>query len=206
MELLILPGPRTDLFPVTNRKVSLLDKDILDRIQKWAMFSANGELEIEDYYGKKISYRGIKYKGTPERVFWHYFPPFFVHEIPRVLKEIYTECRNRNLEPKEYVEEAAKFLKVMVSRLWREIAETDQRLKGNGFSKENDLKDVSKAIEKSNQSIDKEVKAILLSGNKAEPETIQTVDDIIDLKPNFFGLGVNINALWRWLHRKFKNM
>ncbi len=94
----------------------------------------------------------------------------------------------------------------MVSRLWREIAETDQLLKGNGFPKEKDLKDVSKAVEKSIQNIDKEVKAILLTGSKAEPETIQPIDDIIDLKPNFFGLGVNINALWRRLYKKFKNM
>ena len=29
----------------------------------------------------------------------------------------------------------------------------------------------------------------------------QSTEDVIDLKPNFFGLGVNLNALWRKLRR-----
>jgi len=27
-------------------------------------------------------------------------------------------------------------------------------------------------------------------------------EDIVDLKPNFMGLGINLNALFRWFHRK----
>ncbi|MBH3409877.1 hypothetical protein [Pseudomonas putida] len=83
MEPLFLTGQRTPLYPQIARKIALLDKDIMERIQKWRMFSALWELEIEDFYGKKISYRGIKYAGSPERVFWGYFQPFFEHEIPR---------------------------------------------------------------------------------------------------------------------------
>ena len=41
----------------------------------------------------------------------------------------------------------------------------------------------------------------LSSKSVAENQT-RSEEDIIDLKPNFFGLGVNINALWRQLTNK----
>jgi hypothetical protein len=206
LDLLFLPGKRTDLYPATYRKVSLLDHDIFDRVQKWRMFSAKWELDIEDYFGKRILYAGIIYKGTPELVFWHYFPPFFQFEIPRLLNDVYSDCNNRKLEPDVYVKEAAELLKVMVRRLWKEIARTHQLLKGNGFPKEKDLTDVSGTIDSTNQNIDREVRAILLHGPSQETASKEVPEDIIDIKPNFMGLGINLNAAWRWIKAKFIKM
>lgn len=207
MELLYLTGKRTVLYPQTKRRIELLDKDIIDRIQKWRMFSAIWELEIHDYHGEKISYKGIKYAGSPEMVFWHYFQPFFTHEIPKVLSDIERICIDKNLPPKEYVEEAANLLKVMVSRLWKEIARAHQLLKGGGFPKSEDLRDMSGTIKASQASIDEELKAVLYREAPTINQNNEHVsEDIIDLKPNFMGLGVNINAAFRWVKRKCKNM
>tara|TARA_R110001599_G_scaffold351839_1_gene584874 strand:+ start:565 stop:1182 length:618 start_codon:yes stop_codon:yes gene_type:complete len=205
VELLFITGERTALYPQTKKRIELLDKDILDRIQKWRMFSAIWELEIDDYYSKKISYKGIKYGGSTEQVFWHYFPPFFKYEMPKVLSEVEAICIEKNLPPKEYVEEAADLLKVMVSRLWKEIAETHQKLKGEGFPKPEDLPDVSGTIASFKKAIDEEVKAVLLMEPKTAPE-VKSSEDIIDVKPNFMGLGVNLNAAFRWCKSKWKGM
>jgi hypothetical protein len=78
MELLFLTDNLTTLYPQTLRRVELLDKAIFDRIQKWIMFSAIWELDIEDFFGKKISYKGIKYEGSPESVYWYYFKLFLI--------------------------------------------------------------------------------------------------------------------------------
>lgn len=204
MELFIT-GQRTVLYPQTQRRIESLYSDIFDRIQKWRMFSAKWELEIEDYHFKKISYKGIKYHGSPEQVFWHYFPPFFKHEIPKVLSDVEAKCIEKNLPPQEYVEEAAELLKVMVSRLWKEIAITHQILKGEGFPKLEDLRDVSGTIAKYKKSINEEVKVVLLM----EPQKLiesKLAEDIIDIKPNFMGVGVNLNAIYRWIKNKSKNM
>jgi hypothetical protein len=32
--------------------------------------------------------------------------------------------------------------------------------------------------------------------------SLQIGDDIVDLKPNFMGIGLNLNALFRWFRRK----
>lgn len=206
VQLLFLNGELTTLYPQTKRKVELLDKDIFGRIQEWAMFSAMNELEIEDYFKKKISYKGIRYKGAPERAYWHYFQPFFEHEIPRVLSEVEDSCRNKGLNPEEYVNEAAKLLKIMVSRLWNEIAKTDQRLKGCGFPKSKDLKEVSGTIESYHKKIDAEVRAILHRGTTVVSDKVSPREDIIDVKPNFMGIGLNLNAAFRWIKNIRKNM
>lgn len=207
MELLILTGRKfTALYPQTQRKVEILDIYICDRIQKWAMFSAINELEIEDFFNKKIWYKGIKYKGSPEQVYWQYFQPFFDHEMPRVLSEVENDCLKKNLKPDEYVQEAAELLKVMVSRLWNEIAKTDQKLKGAGFPKKEDLKDVSGIIKFYRKKIDDELKAVLYRVDVLVEENEQNKEDIIEVKPNFMGIGLNLNAAFRWFKNLRKNM
>jgi hypothetical protein len=177
VELLILTGDKTDLYPQIKRIVESLDKDIFDRIQKWRMFSSNWELEIKDYHGKKISYKGIKFAGSSELVYWHYFQPFFNHEIPKVLSQISYICKEKHLEPKKYVEEGAELLKVMCSRLWKEIAKTHQLLKADGFPKPEDLKDMSNIISSCQQNINDEVKAVLLNGKSSSQTSLDISDE-----------------------------
>lgn len=200
MEPLFLTGIRTPLYPYTKRAIELLDNSIFERIQKWRMFSARWELEIEDFHGKKISYKGIKFIGAPERVFWYYFPPFFDHEIPKVLSDVERMCLSKNLDPTNYVTEAADLLKVMVSRLWKEIALTYQLLKGDGQPKIEDLPDLTETIRSFQAKIDDEIATVLHRGPPQTQESM--IDDMIEVKPNFMGIGVNFNAVARWIRSK----
>lgn len=206
MQPLFLTGNRTPLYPQTLRKVELLDHDIFEKIQKWRMFSALWELEVEDFYGQRICYRGIKYSGSPERVFWCYFQPFFNNKIPEVLSEVEGVCTNKGLPPEEYLTEAADLLKVMVSRLWNEIAITHQVLKGDGFPKAEDFPDMSGTISAAKEKIDSEVAALLLRGTPVHQEIQSSPDDILEVKPNFMGVGINFNAAIRWAKRKWKRV
>lgn len=170
------------------------------------MFSESWKLETEDFYGKKISYRGIKYTGSPEMVFWVYFQPFFNHEIPKVLAEIEQDCTNKSLPPEGYLKEAADLLKVMVSRLWKEIAITHQVLKGGGYPKNEDLRDMSDTIRAAKEKIDDEVTALLLRGTPIPSGNQSSPDDMLEIKPNIMGIGINFNAVARWAKRKWKGI
>lgn len=196
MELLMLTGERTTLYPITRREVELFDRDIMNKIQAWRFFSSDG-LNIKKHDGKTVSYQGLKFEGSPERVFWYYFQPFFKYEIPKILNIIYDECISKKLVPDIYIAELFELLKVMVNRLWNEIAITHQLLKGEGFPKKNDLKDVTGIIESTIREIDDEIQALLLKGDLTKDDDVKLKEDILDLKPNFFGIGFNINALLR---------
>lgn len=36
---------------------------------------------------------------------------------------------------------------------------------------------------------------------KIDGENSKLEEDIIDIKPNFFGLGINFNAIWKWFRK-----
>ena len=44
--------------------------------------------------------------------------------------------------------------------------------------------------------------SLLPEGSQQKSVTPQSSDDIIDVKPNFMGIGINFNALWRMLFNK----
>ncbi|WP_134163367.1 hypothetical protein [Pseudomonas citronellolis] len=197
---------KTALYPVTKRRVDELEALIADRIQVWRMFPAKWELNTTDYRGKEIHYRGIKYSGSPEMVFWSYFPPFFENEIPKVLGDIYNICKERNLPPRAYLLEAGALLKSMTGKLWVSVAKTHQLLKGGGLPKECDLRDMSGVIADLHFKIDEEIEALILSGENSCAESETVIDDILEVKPNFMGIGLNFNAIWRridkWRRRR----
>jgi hypothetical protein len=202
LKLLGIIGGTTALYPWTKRQVQALGKDILDRIIKWRMFSAKWELKIKDYYGKEISYSGVRFEGSPQRVYWSYFGPFFTNGSAKVLEAVTQECIKRGLEPKEYVIEAAELLKVMVSRLYEQISLTDQILRGNGIPKSVERRDVSKNIESMHSYITKEIGVVLLRKTiSSVGENVQ--EDVLELKPNIWGIGLNLNAFYRWIRQKF---
>lgn len=166
------------------------------------MFCAEWKLKIKDFYGKDISYSGIKFEGSPRRVYWSYFGPFFTHGITRVLEEVTQGCINRGLEPKEYVLEASELLKIMVSRLYEEISRTDQVLRGNGFPERVEKRDVSTNIKAMLLYIEKEIDVVLLRKKSTPSSNRNDKEDVLEVKPNIAGIGLNLNALYRWTKRK----
>lgn len=94
----------------------------------------------------------------------------------------------------------------MVSRLWKEIAVTHQVLKGEGFPKSEDLRDMSNTISAAKEKIDSEVAALLFKNAPAFQENHSVPDNILEIKPNFMGVGINFNAVARWVRRKWKGV
>ena len=202
MRILDLTGNRTALYPWTKRQVQSLDKDILDRITKWRMFCAKWTLKIKDFHGKEISYSGVKFEGSPRHVYWGYFGPFFTNGIAKVLEDVTQECISRGLKPKEYVLETAELLKIMVSRLYEQISRTDQVLRGNGYPERVEKRDVSTNIKAMHSYIEKEIDVVLLRKYSTHSSNRNDKEDVLEVKPNIAGIGLNLNALYRWAKRK----
>ncbi len=86
--------------------------------------------------------------------------------------------------------------------LYTYMSETDQILKGDGIKK-GPRKDVSKRISQMKQFISEQRRVVELefgSSKKTKPD-----EDILDFKPNIYGVGINLNAIWKkvtWWIRK----
>ena len=191
-------GARTELYSITQKRVAELDRIISDKLMKWRMFSAEWKLHVTDCYGKEISYEGVKYEGSPQLVFWSNFTePFLENGTTDVLNKTHKECQDRNLHPDKYLKEAVQLLKALTRKVFKEMSRIDQELRGNGYPNSVKPQDVTEKITKIDQFIKVHLKAVIHKGGEAPKKNHE---DIIDMKPNFCGIGLNVNAHWR----KFK--
>lgn len=191
-----IQGSKTDLYPITFQNVKELDKIISDKLMAWRVFPARWKLHITDYYGKVIHYDEVHgYEGSPEIVFWdNFIEPFLENGIIDILKTTYQMCKEKNLDPIPYMKETCESLKLLNRKTYENMSRTDQLLRGKGYPNSVTPKKVDEKINKINQFIDSYFTAILKRGKEHKDSS---TEDIIDIKPNFCGIGLNFNALWK---------
>jgi len=200
--ILDLVGPRTRLYPLTRAKLLELERPITDRLQKWRMFCANNRLETTDIHGKQISYSGILFEGSPEHVFWAgHFEPFVIDSAKQLFQWVIDHCRSHNLEVASYLGEARDLLKVFVIKTYREMADTDRVLRGNGRPESVKSKPVEHKITGMQSHIDDLLLAMTHAG-RAEAANNDSTAPILKLEPNVYGVGINLRSLWAWGRRK----
>jgi hypothetical protein len=189
----------TTLYPLTTEKLRTEALPLKDRIMAWRFFNAHG-IDTTTQDGKRVAISGVKFGGSTQLVFWSgFFEPFMTSAATQTLQWVADQCRERNLPPGEYLDEARFLIHDLVRTAYRDIARTDQLLRGNGFPDSVSCRDVSQQTEQMIQHVDGLAAAI---GHRSPaPEQKAAPDDIVELKPNFMGLGVNLNALYRWFRR-----
>jgi len=187
----------TVVYPQIYKLVSDLDDKYMKLITKWVFLHSGTLVEIPKYDGTLISYRGIRFDGSPELVFWQGFiGPYLENEPLEVFRNVAELSRNTNQDLEKCLDEAEQLLAVTVQRVFEKMADTDQTLKGDGIRK-GERKDVSGKIIGYKNYIEKHRKIIELEYSPKEIINSTTSEDIIDLKPNFFGIGLNLNAVWK---------
>ncbi len=200
--ILDLTGNRTPLYPLTRGRMLEIERAISTRLEAWRMFPAQNQLEITNFYGKPISYRGIRYEGSPEDVFWaDLFEPFMIDAAKTLFQWIIDHCRSQNLDPAEYLAEARDLLKVFVVKTYRAMAEADRVLRGRGFPESVPLKPVDHKVKGMHTHIDDLLLAMTHAGKSASNDQPHS-SGILKLEPNFYGIGLNLPALWHWVRRK----
>lgn len=200
--ILELSGNRTPLHPLTRGRMLELERAISTRLEAWRMFPAQNQLEITNFYGKPISYRGIRYEGSPEEVFWaDLFEPFMIDAAKTLLQWVIDHCRSQNLDPAEYLAEAHDLLKVFVVKTYRAMAETDRVLRGRGFPDSVALKQMDHKIKGMHTHIEDLLLAMTHAGKSALKDQPHS-SGILKLEPSFYGIGLNLPALWHWVRRK----
>jgi len=163
---------------------------------KWRMFGAQWKLHVEDYYGKSIHYEGVRFEGSPQLVFWNGFiEPFLENGIIFTLRETYNDCFARNLPPQDYLAEARDLLRLWVEKTYRYMAQTDQALRAEGYPDSIQPVNVASKISSMHQYIDENIVAFTYKVEK--PIESRATRDIIEIKPNIYGIGLNLNELWR---------
>ena len=190
-----LPGKKPELYPITFQKVKELDKVITGKLMEWKKLPMRGGMQVKNYYGKVISYEGVTIDGSPRLVFWdNFIEPFLENGTIDILNATYQMCAEKNLTPYPYIKEACEILKLLNRKTYKSMSRIDQVSKGNGFPDSVTPKNVDEKINKMDQFIASHFIAILKKGKKPKDSSSE---DVIEIKPNIWGFGLNLNALWR---------
>jgi len=195
---------KTPLFILSSRIVDELDKIISDRLMQWRMFGGGGVLLTKDYYGKQISYSWVKYEGSPREVLMNGFvEPFLENGIIDSFGKLKTICKEKNVEPEVYYVEMKELLNEVVSKAYSDLAETDRVLRGKGNPKSVNVMDVSGRISSMKDYLNNYYVALI---HKADGNNESRKEEIFELKPKFYGVGVDLKALWRKLFKWYRHL
>lgn len=179
-----------------------VDRVITDRITTWRMFLAKGSLHTEDFYGNPIHYEGVRYEGSPRLVFLgHFVEPFLENAIIQTIEKVHREANQRGLDPRSHISEAISLLHLLIRKTYTNVAHTDRVLRGNGFPNSVAAIDVTDKITHMDAYL-KEYSGAFLTQDPKQQTSKR--DDIVEFKPNFYGIGINLNALWRRIGRYFE--
>jgi hypothetical protein len=195
-----LPGLRTRLYPLIRQHVAEQARPIAERLQAWRMMSANG-LATTNFYGKLVSYRGVSFEGSPRTVFWTgFFEPFILAAARSSFEWVAKTCRERHLNPGDHLVETRDLLHLLATRTYESMASIDQMLRGAGYPNEVTPVGIAPKINAMTRQINQLLVAFSRESSPT-PSRPDPMDDILELKPNVHGFGVNLRALWRWLRR-----
>ena len=165
-----------------------------DTVEPWIFFRSHG-VHIKKVDGSSISISGVEYSGSTITVFWEGFADAHIRKRSRELIEsTRLKAIERNIPVQNALQDCLAHLRPMIVTIFNRMAVIDQRLRGKGFPESVLKKDVQ-------QYIDRNYKAIKVSVNaeiqctQSDCPSKRTWLDAFELKPNFFGIGINLNWL-----------
>ena len=101
------------------------------KVDPWFFMTAGPLFEITDFYGKRISYQGVEFEGSPRHVFWgRYIEPFIEDIVERVVTETAQEAIDRHIAIEPALRDAERYLKQLAQLTYQRMVEVDLRLRG----------------------------------------------------------------------------
>lgn len=134
----------TPLYPTFQKRINDAFDDLINKqVIPWRFFNSGKPMRVKKHDGKQIHYEGGEFEGSPEQVFWsRYIEPFMeetcVNEIELAVKKAY----EKGVDAKLLLPEVEQLLLSGIRKTYKEMAITDQRIKGKGFPDKTPLRPI----------------------------------------------------------------
>ncbi|BBO74351.1 hypothetical protein DSCW_17680 [Desulfosarcina widdelii] len=187
---------------IIKADVEEVTKAILkDAVDPWMFFNSKG-VQIKKVYGGSISISGVEYSGSAVLIFWNGFIDAYIKKRSRDLIETTRlKAIERNILVQGALESCRLHLHGMISQIFNRMAIIDQRLRGKGYPNSVEIKDVHKRIMQNCLVVDTLINSEIESSKNIKRKTSKWLN-AFELKPNFFGMGINLNWLISKVFRK----
>ncbi len=162
---------RTQLNSRIKKRVDdLYDQIYNEKLKPWIFINTGKPLRVERHDGTLIQYEGVGFEGTSRLVFWgdNFIPPIIENAIVKAFDQTIEECRKNNIDPKPYVYETNSILAGLISNVYNRMADIDRNLRGKGYPKKVQRKDVNDEIKKMDECLKGHYAAALLLASENE--------------------------------------
>jgi hypothetical protein len=173
-------------------------------VEPWVFFNSHG-INIKKADGRSISIPAVEFSGSARLVFWDGFIDDHLKKSSRTLIEsIRQKAVERNIPVKDVLVDCLMHLENMVQMAFHRMARIEQLLLGKGFPDRIPRRDVSDRIKNCSEQIHRFVNAEIQCISKDSVKSQESWLDAAELKPNIFGIGVNLNWLIPKAIKKWK--
>lgn len=197
---------RTVVHVHTKKRVSCFNDKMIGLVGRWYRLGIGKDMTIKTRNGREIFYSGVGFSGSPREVFWgSWAEEYFEDEIPVILDEIAKVALDASADISTCLEEAVELLCSVVDSVYEQMIEVDSRLVGNGT----DLGPRERAERQIGilRIYTHEV-AVLVRHKYANVEKQMSSGDhekaILEIKPELFGISVDVIELLRRIKKKFQ--
>lgn len=176
-----------------------------EKLAPWVFLNTGKMAPINDFYGRKIQYRGIRFEDSPCEVFWNGFiEPFLEDIFAWAFEFTLNYAEKRNLHRRELILYTRECLLNGLNLTYSRMQNIDRRLRGKGFPDRISPHDVSREIKKMQNKLD-EYRDSILAASKVKDEQVccGTITDAVELKPGIFGFSFDLKKFWKWCMSKF---
>jgi hypothetical protein len=192
LEIKMQPSPLNEIIKADVEEVT--QALLKNTVEPWIFFRSHG-VNIKKVDGRSIAISGVEYSGSAVTVFWEGFVDAYIKQRSRELIEsTRLKAVARNILVQNALQDCLVHLHSMIVEIFNRMAVIDQRLRGKGFPESVQKKDVQDHIDRNYEVIKGLVNAeIECAQPSGSPKA--TWLNALELKPNIFGLGINLNWL-----------
>jgi hypothetical protein len=165
-----------------------------DIVEPWIFFRSHG-VHIKKVDGRSISISGVEYSDSAVTIFWDGFVDAHIKKRSRELIEsTRLKATMRNIVVQNALQDCLVYLHSMIVEIFNRMAIIDQKLRGKGFPESVQKKDVRHRIDSNYEVIKSLVNAEIECAQSSGSPKANWLN-ALELKPNIFGFGINLNWL-----------
>jgi hypothetical protein len=119
----------TPLFPTFQKRISDATRKLLDdQIAPWAFLSSGKRVQVTRFDGKKITYEGVGFAGSPQLEFWNgYIEPYLEHLVISELSAAVSMAKDRQVDARPLLPEVQELLNTACRRVYQRMSDIDIR-------------------------------------------------------------------------------
>lgn len=153
----------TPLYPVFRKRIEdAAERIIREQVTPWAFLTAGSPFKVKQFSGRDISYQGVGFEGSPSNVFWgRYIDPFLEALAIEEIGGAVSSAKERGVDATALLPEIQGLLVAAVLKVFRQMAEIDQRLRGKGFPEKVSLRSTETEVNRLREFIDECVRSEL---------------------------------------------